>query len=107
MIVRIVSIKDDAAPGHRSARFGQYRVVLEADGIPHDFLYRVELPTTGGHSISWGPAKSFLSDVDRVPVMVVAAITQTVIRFHRGELVRVPSNIDPLPLGPDSVIVRL
>jgi hypothetical protein len=107
MFVRIVSIEDVAAPGERSGSVGRYRVVLEAEGVPNEFQYRVNLLTTGGHSVSWEPAKSFLSDFERVPVMVVAAITETVIRFHLNELVSLPTVIEPLPLGPDSVIIKL
>ena len=107
MVVRIVSIEDDTTLGERSPRSGRYRVVLEADGMPEEFQFKVEFPSGGGRSISWEPAKSFLSDVEKVPVMVVASITDTVVRFHQGESVALPAVVEPQPIGPDTVLIRL
>jgi hypothetical protein len=106
MVVRIVAIEDAAAPGERSARPGRYRLLLEADGTQQEFVYHVELPSGGGHSVSWEPAQSFLSN-ERVPLMVVAAITDTAIRFHRGEPVVLPAVVEPRPVGPDTAVIRV
>src|SRR5262245_32801306 len=106
-MVRMVSISDVAEPGERTAHLGKYHVVLECDGVSHDFSYRVELPPSGGHSVSWEPAKSFLSDVERVPVTLVAAVTELVLRFHRGESIALPMLVEPIRLGRDSALLRL
>jgi hypothetical protein len=105
MAVRIVSIQD-TAPTERTPPFGRYSLVIEADGVPHNFFYTVELPSSGGQSVSWQPARSFLSD-PAVPIMVVASITDAVVRYHQGDLVDVPLEVLPRELGPDTVVIRL
>jgi hypothetical protein len=105
MVIRIVAIRN-AAPGERTPAFGRYALIIEADGVPHSFLYTVELPSGGGRSVRWEPSRSFLSD-PAVPVMVVGSITDTVERYHRGESVPLPLEVVPREPGPDTVVVRL
>lgn len=104
MGLRILSI-EDAAPGERTPAFGRYAVVIEADGVSHSFLYTVEL-RQGGQSVSWEPARSILSD-PAVPLMVVGAITDAVVRYHRGEVVPLPLEVVPRDPGPGTVVIRL
>lgn len=106
MVVRILTIENVFAPDEQSAQSGKYRVVLEADGEFKEFIYRVEF-FNGGRSVSWEPAQSFLSDVERTPIMVVATITDTVIHFHQGELIEFPIIVEPLLVGSDTTVIRL
>jgi hypothetical protein len=39
--------------------------------------------------------------------MVVAAITDTVLQFHRGEPIVLPAVVEPGPVGQDTAVVRL
>ena len=89
MAIRILAI-EDAAPGLRTGDLGCYRVVLDADGAAHEFLYTVKLTPGGGRNIGWEPASSFLSDSSATPLEAVMAIGDAVARFHQGGAVPLP-----------------
>jgi hypothetical protein len=89
----------------RTAERGRYRVVLDVDGSEHELIYTVEL-TPEVRSISWKPSDSILSD-PRIEVLTVAALTNMVVAFHRGDRVDLPRQILPLRVGPDAAVLRL
>lgn len=105
MAVRILSIRD-AAPAERTSDFGRYALVIEVDGAPHDFLYTVERPASGGRAVLWEPAHSILSD-PAVPFLVVAAISDIVEGFHHGQAVPLPLIVEPLEPGPNTLVIDL
>lgn len=105
MQFRILSI-EDAAPGERTPALGRYTVVIEVDSVPHRLLYTVELPQGGGRSVQWEPARSILSD-PAVPIMVVGAITDAVVRYHSEETCPLPLEVLPREPGPGTIVIHL
>ncbi len=93
------------APSERTAERGCYRVILDVDGSEQELIYTVEL-TPGMRSVTWKPPDSILSD-PRIDVLTVAALTDMVVAFHRGEGIDLPLQILPLRVGPQTAVVRL
>jgi hypothetical protein len=89
----------------RTAERGRYRVVLDVDGAEQELIYTVEL-TGERRSVSWKPADSILSD-PRIDVLVVAALTDMVVAFHRGDRIDLPRQILPAQIGSETAVVRL
>ena len=89
----------------RTAESGRYRVALDVDGVEQELIYTVEL-TGEMRSVSWKPADSILSD-PRVDVLIVAALTDMVVAFHRGDRIDLPHRISPAQIGPETAVVRL
>ncbi len=106
MVIKILSIDYAAGPPQRTANYGRYKVVIEANGIPHDFIYTCEL-SDKMQSVTWEPKDSILSDSDAVDVLVVASINDRMWEFHRGEPVQLPLVVSPKPVGPDTTVIRL
>ncbi len=100
-----MSISDMATVGERSAQLGRYRVRLRAGDIEQTLDYRVDL-SDGGKSLSWTPRDSILAD-PRVDVLLIAAVNDLVVAFHRGADVDFPRRVMPLQVGSDAVIVQL
>jgi hypothetical protein len=105
MQVVIQSIAAVGPPTERTNAFGQYRVVLRAGEIEQVLTYRVKL-TPSEQSVSWQPPDSILSDRS-IDVLVVAAVTDAVVAFHRGETVALPRTVSPRPVGQDTAVIRL
>jgi len=101
VLLSITSILED---GKRTESFGQYCVVLSAEGREHALTYTVELKGEG-RSVSWQPSDSILTDT-RIDVLTVAALTDLVVAFHRGAAVHCPCDVPPLSVGPDTAVIR-
>ncbi|HUD88982.1 MAG TPA: hypothetical protein VMR17_21230 [Xanthobacteraceae bacterium] len=104
MHIVLLSITSPLEAGKRKESFGQYRVVLSADGREHVLTYTVELKGKG-RSVSWQPSESILAD-SRIDVLIVAALTDLVVAFHRGDTVPLPCDVPPLSVGPDTAVIR-
>ena len=89
----------------RTAERGRYRVMLDVDGAEQELIYTVEL-TGEMRAVSWKPPDSILSD-PRIDVLVVAALTDMVVAFHRGDRTDLPRQILPLRVGSETAVVRL
>jgi hypothetical protein len=104
MIV-VTSIAAIATPASPTPARGRYRVTLEADGRQQELVYNVAL-SPREQSVSWEPSDSMLSD-PRTDVLVVAAVTDLVVAFHRGEAIELPHKVSARAVGPDTAVVRL
>ncbi len=102
VIDSIVSI----SPETRTTAFGQYRVALKVDDRVEVLTYTVELGPGGGQATRWAPPNSILSDT-RVDVLIVASVSDTVVAFHQGKNVQFPKEMSPVPIGPDTAVIRL
>jgi hypothetical protein len=104
MIV-VTSIAALGAPASRTPAAGRYRVTLDADGRQEMLIYKVAL-SPQEQSVSWEPSDSILSD-PRIDVLVVAAVTDLVVAFHRGEAIEFPHMVSARAVGPDTAVIRL
>ena len=84
-VLSIVSLLDAA---ERTEEFGRYRVVLSVDGGQQALTYTVKL-SPEERSLSWQPRGSILAD-PRVDVLMVAAVNDLVVDFHRGKAAALP-----------------
>lgn len=105
MQILISSIIVLDTPAARTEAFGQYRVALRANGEEQVLIYTVEL-SPEKQSVSWKPPESILSD-PRIDVLVVAAVTDAVVAFHRGESITFPHAISAAPVGANTAVIRL
>jgi hypothetical protein len=104
-MIAVISIAAVAAPAPPTPARGRYRVTLDADGRQQELVYNVAL-SPQEQSVSWQPPDSILSD-PRIDVLVVAAVTDLVVAFHRGEAIEFPRTVSPRPVGPDTAVIRL
>jgi hypothetical protein len=104
MHIVLLSITSLLDVGQRTQSVGQYRVMLSVDRREHVLTYTVELKGKG-RSVSWQPPDSILAD-SRIDVLTVAALTNLVVAFHCGDDVQLPCDVPPLPVGPDTAVIR-
>jgi hypothetical protein len=107
MPIRVMSIVDITPSAERTAQFGRYRVTLNDGGTEEVLIYTVELPQPGTQSLSWRPSDSILADPQRVDVLTVAALSDLIVAFHRGERFQLPREVPPLSVGPETAVLRL
>jgi hypothetical protein len=105
MPIRVVSIVGITPPAERSTELGRYRVTVDVGGRKQELTYTVEL-SAGSRSVSWAPSCSILND-PCVDVLAVAALSDLIVAFHRGEQIELPREVPPLSIGPDTVMIRL
>jgi hypothetical protein len=104
MRIVLLSITSILEPGKRTESYGQYRVLVSAEGREHVLTYTVALQGDG-RSVSWQPSDSILADT-RIDVLTVAALTDLVVAFHRGAAVRFPCDVLPLSVETDTAVIR-
>lgn len=94
--IRVVSIERASAPDERSPESGEYRVIVETDRNPEEFLYSVY-----SYSGASGPLQvlmdhdhtpPFWNDImnDKIPHTVMDSLNDIVVRVGRGDSVDLP-----------------
>jgi hypothetical protein len=109
-MIRVLTIETNNSNRQRTAEYGQYNVVIDVDDVVHCLEYTCELGDYEGlkmQTVTWKPENSILADRDAIEVMVVAAITDTVMQYHRGGSIQLPRTITPRPVGPDTDVIQL
>jgi hypothetical protein len=105
MNVRAISIRESTPAGARTPEYGEYIVVLEADGVQHTLTFSCRRTPTS-RSIGWQPPQSSLSD-RRVDVLVVRSVVDMVVAFHEGYRFELPQDLPPPEIEPGAAVIRL